>query len=89
MKTTANVDLRPYNTFGVTAMCYNFVELDTVEDALEWAEHADRSVPLLVIGGGSNLLLTQDFHGTVVRSAIRGREVTGETPDYVLVYDCR
>ena len=85
MKTTANVDLRPYNTFGVTAMCDKFVELDTVEDALEWAEHADRSVPLLVIGGGRNLLLTQDFHGTVVRSAIRGREVTDETPDYVLV----
>ena len=62
------------------------MEYASVEEAQEVAEalrsHADG---LLIIGGGSNLLLTADFQGTVVHSAIRGYQVTVDSGEEVLL----
>lgn len=73
MKDIRNFDLTRHNTFGITATCDRFVEIETVEEASDFfasLPQAERE-HLLIIGGGSNLLLTGDYHGTVVRSAIR------------------
>lgn len=75
-----------HNTFGIDARCRRFMEYASVEEAQEVAEalrsHADG---LLIIGGGSNLLLTADFQGTVVHSAIRGYQVTADSGEEVLL----
>lgn len=61
------------NTFGIDARCSLYVEYADVAEAREVAAMLRGShEPFLVIGGGSNLLLTRDFQGTVVRSAIMG-----------------
>ena len=62
-----------YNTFGIDAKCNRFVEYESVEEACSVAKLL-QNTPYLIIGGGSNLLLTKDFEGTVVHSAIRGIE---------------
>ena len=65
-----------HNTFGIEARCRRFIEYASVEEAQEVARRLkDLSEPLLLIGGGSNLLLTADFQGTVVHSAIKGHKV--------------
>lgn len=54
--------------------CRRFIEFDTEDEVsrvVNGLTEADR--PLLVIGGGSNILFTKDFEGTVLHSAIRGR----------------
>jgi UDP-N-acetylmuramate dehydrogenase len=67
------------NTFGIDAKCNLFLEYADVEEAREAASILRGShEPYLIIGGGSNLLLTQDFKGTVVRSAITGIQFDGE-----------
>jgi len=79
MKDFSNYSLLAHNTFGIDAKCRRFVEFYSVEELQQLAltlTDADR--PLLVLGGGSNLLLTADFAGTVVHSAIRGHEVVEE-----------
>jgi UDP-N-acetylmuramate dehydrogenase len=79
MKDFSNYSLLAHNTFGIDAKCRRFVEFYSVEELQQLAltlSDADR--PLLVLGGGSNLLLTADFAGTVVHSAIRGHEVVEE-----------
>jgi len=79
MKDFSNYSLLAHNTFGIDAKCRRFVEFYSVEELQQLAltlTDADR--PLLVLGGGSNLLLTADFPGTVVHSAIRGHEVVEE-----------
>ncbi len=79
MKDFSNYSLLVHNTFGIDAKCRRFVEFYSVEELQQLAltlTDADR--PLLVLGGGSNLLLTADFAGTVVHSAIRGHEVVEE-----------
>ncbi len=73
MRDILHFDLSKHNTFGIHASCKRFVEIDTAEEAAAFFPSLhDTDHPLLVIGGGSNLLLTADFPGTVVRSAIKG-----------------
>ena len=73
MRDILHFDLSKHNTFGIHASCKRFVEIDTAEEAAAFFPSLhDTDQPLLIIGGGSNLLLTADFPGTVVRSAIKG-----------------
>ena len=62
-----------HNTFGIDVKCRRFVEYSSVEEAQEVARQLQE--PYLLIGAGSNLLLTQDFDGTVVHSTIKGIEI--------------
>ncbi len=85
MKDISNYDLSGHNTFGIKARCRRFIEFASVaelQEALRMLTAADR--PLLMLGGGSNLLLTGDFAGTVLHSAIKGVSVL-EDGDDVLV----
>ena len=72
MKDLSNYSLLAYNTFGIEARCSRVLECSTVEEAQEIALLLKR--PYLLIGAGSNLLLTGDFDGMVVHSALRGIE---------------
>ena len=75
MKDFLNYDLSGNNTFGIHAACRRFVEIETPEEATTFFPSlTDDDRPMLIIGGGSNLLLTADFPGVVVRSAIKGME---------------
>ena len=68
-----DVSLRPFNTFGVDANAAMFARVRSLEDLQRVL--ADRRVAgasLLVLGGGSNLLFTQDFDGCVLKIEIPG-----------------
>ncbi len=84
---TTNYSLLGHNTFGIDARCDRFVEYASIEDAQELAYTlSDQKQSLLIIGKGSNLLLTRDFHGTVLHSAIKGVEkVSANDADTVLL----
>lgn len=76
MKDIRNYSLLAHNTFGIDAKCSRFLEYASVEEARQVVgllTEADK--PLLILGGGSNLLLTGDYAGTVLHSAIMGIEV--------------
>ncbi|MDQ2773272.1 MAG: UDP-N-acetylmuramate dehydrogenase [Bacteroidota bacterium] len=77
-----NVSLRPYNTFGLDAQARYFARFASADELrqllkLPKVQAADK----LILGGGSNLLLTQDFNGVVLRNEIRGLEILRENSD--------
>lgn len=73
MKDIHDYSLKQHNTFGIEARCDRFLEYSTADEAKAVADILRQSAqPFLIIGGGSNLLLTQNFKGIVVRSAIKG-----------------
>lgn len=73
MKDCKNYSLLAHNTFGIEAQCTRFLEYADEKEALEVAALLRASsLPYIIIGGGSNLLLTRDFEGIVVHSACKG-----------------
>ena len=73
MKDCKNYSLLAHNTFGIEAQCTRFLEYTDEKEALEVASILRASsLPYIIIGGGSNLLLTRDFEGIVVHSACKG-----------------
>lgn len=68
------VALAPHTTLRIGGPARRFVVADTDADLAAQARAADeRAEPLLVLGGGSNLVVGDDgFPGTVVRAATRG-----------------
>ena len=80
VKHIANYSLKSHNTFGIEACCRRFLEYTTVDEAQQAAVILrDTKLPFIIIGGGSNLLLTKDFEGIVVHSAIQGIAQQGST----------
>jgi UDP-N-acetylmuramate dehydrogenase len=87
----ANRSLQAYNTFGIKATARYFASFSGQEELGALLEFADGRkggpprVPALVLGGGSNLLLTGDFDGLVMRNEIKGIELVREDEHYVYV----
>lgn len=78
MKDLCNYSLLAHNTFGIDAQCSRFLEYASEEEALQVAEilrerlKSNGQLLFIIIGGGSNLLLTQNYEGIVVHSACKG-----------------
>jgi len=84
MQKKTDYNLLPNNTFGINAKADIFMEYDSVEDLQDlMPEIQDKRI--LHIGGGSNLLFTDDFHGVILHSRIKGVEVVEQDSDHVLL----
>lgn len=84
MKTFTDFSLKPYNTFGIDVKAARFVEVESLEELKELLKQVYAS-ELFILGGGSNMLLTQDIEKTVAHINLRGIEITEETEDEVVV----
>ncbi|MBQ8336243.1 MAG: UDP-N-acetylmuramate dehydrogenase [Bacteroidaceae bacterium] len=84
LKHSKKYQLLSRNTFGIEAVAENFVEFSNEEELLAFLDGGFDD-KLLVIGGGSNLLFVNDFHGTVFHSAIKGVELVSEDNESVLL----
>lgn len=88
MKDIYDYSLKSHNTFGIDARCRRYVEFATTAEAQQAASLVRGDSRLLLIGGGSNLLLTTPvYEGTVVRSGVRGISLT-ERPDGTALMSC-
>ncbi len=76
MEIKKNISLKPYNTFGIDVSASSFIEVDSVEDLKSILQ--DNSQPLLILGGGSNLLFTKDFDGLAIKNNLKGIEIVAE-----------
>ncbi|WP_259015616.1 UDP-N-acetylmuramate dehydrogenase [Emticicia fluvialis] len=84
MTVQTNVSLKPYNTFGLEATAKYFVEVSGIEQLHAILnDPAFQQTERLILGGGSNLLLTQDFNGIVIKIAIKGIEKIKEDEENI------
>ncbi len=85
MQILENVSLKPFNTFGVSVFAQYFSEVHSKEELLEVLQfQKSNQIPLLFLGGGSNVLFTKNFDGIVVQLNLKG--ITEEKIDDNTVY---
>ena len=80
-----NISLKPYNTFGIDVKAYRFSAFSNTVELAESINSRKVNEPLLILGGGSNLLLTKDFDGLVLKNEILGFNLIEETDTDVIV----
>lgn len=72
-----SVSLRPFNTFGIDVLAENFAEISTPKEFRDIV--ALNIKPILTLGGGSNMLLTKNQPGLVLKNNFRGIEIIETT----------
>ncbi len=86
MNFSENTSLQAYNTFGIDASARYFAcahSLDEMREIL--SDERTQGIPLCVLGGGSNILLTKDFEGLALKNEIKGIELVREDDEFYYV----
>ena len=79
-----NISLKPYNTFGIDAKARYFATFNDTDELAETLNLKSQTSNL-ILGGGSNILLTKDYDGLVLKNEIRGIVELHEDSEYVYV----
>lgn len=79
-----NFSLKNHNTFGLdvqTAYFFECSDLEGLRSVIVWSN--DKNISRLILGGGSNVLLINDFSGVVINNSLKGCEIVNETTELV------
>ncbi len=76
MEIKENISLKPFNTFGIAVNATQFIEVNQVNQLKEILQQ--NKLPLLILGGGSNVLFTQNFNGLVLKNKLKGIQLIEE-----------
>lgn len=87
MQIHQNISLKPYNTFGIDAMAKLFARFSSTDELCELfdSRFLDEERPPLIIGGGSNILLTNDYTGLVAKNEMLGIEPVKQDEQHIYV----
>ncbi len=86
MKILQNYSLSRLNTLGIEVKAGYYSKISNLEELRELiSDPVLKTLPKLVLGGGSNILLTKDFPGLVIQNAIEGIELLSEDADTAMV----
>jgi UDP-N-acetylmuramate dehydrogenase len=86
MEILENASLKAYNTFGIEAKAAKMIRFSSAADLKEIFKNEElKAMPLLILGGGSNLLITSDFDGLVLKNEVPGVELVGEDDKHFYV----
>jgi len=79
-----NISLKNYNTFGIDVKTESFVAIKSETELVEILQgHEDK--PFRVLGGGSNILLTEDYKGLTLVMKNKGISIKDETETNVII----
>jgi len=81
VKIQEHVSLKKYNTFGIDVKARYFAEISTVEE-LDWVLRQENYPPKLILGGGSNMLLTKDLDALVIHIGLMGKKIKSEGKEH-------
>lgn len=84
MNLEKNKSLKSLNTFGVQAIAENFIRINSLTEAHELLQKHKLPQPIHILGGGSNILFTQDqIAGTVIQNNITGIDTIVENDNSI------
>jgi UDP-N-acetylmuramate dehydrogenase len=81
-----NISLKSYNTFGIAATANAFCSVTSMDDLEYLFSHDHLNTPnALILGGGSNILLTKNLDALVVKIALKGINIIREDTNTVTI----
>lgn len=80
-----NASLKEYNTFNIDQTADIFIEIDNTNEILKFLENKNLTNNLFILGGGSNILFTRKYQGTILHIKEEGIRVIEEDEKNVLV----
>jgi len=86
MNLQENISLKPFTTFGIDQKAKFFTSVGTLSElkaALIAAK--EKQLPVFILGGGSNILLTRDIEGLVIKLEIKGIHLAKEEGDHLWI----
>jgi UDP-N-acetylmuramate dehydrogenase len=79
-----NISLRPFNTFSVDVQANYFADITESTQLGDFLTQSTwQLIPKLILGGGSNILLTKNFPGLVLKISIKGIKIVAEDENHV------
>ncbi|MEO8568500.1 MAG: UDP-N-acetylmuramate dehydrogenase [Ginsengibacter sp.] len=84
MNLTENFSLKNYNTFRIDAYAKYFGEFFSADSLIEILRET-KNIQKLILGGGSNILFTQNFDGIILKNSIPGINVINDDDEYVYI----
>ena len=85
MKILKNINLKAFHTFGVDISTKYFTEITHLNDLSKLHSLKSKYKNLLILGGGSNLLFTQNYDGLVIQNQLKGIEIVQENDQDILL----
>ncbi len=79
-----NISLRPYHTFGIQVKTKSFATFRSQKEFKSIFAQAQK--PIFILGGGSNILFTKNFEGTVLKNNIRTKRIGSKKGNKILVH---
>ncbi|MBT8244504.1 MAG: UDP-N-acetylmuramate dehydrogenase [Winogradskyella sp.] len=84
MNVRENVSLKDFNTFGIDAKANRYTNITTLND-LKYILKTEAPKPIFILGGGSNMLLTNDIDALVFHINLKGTKILEETVNHAIV----
>lgn len=78
-----NISLKSFNTFGIDVQSALFVEVNRVAELKQLLK--DNTEEILILGGGSNVLFTQNYAGLIIKNNIKGIEIISEDKQEIIL----
>lgn len=78
-----NISLKPYTTFMTEAQARFFAVVESPQELITLIKDPLWKKQPFILGGGSNILFTQDYEGLVVINNIKGKNIIAETNEYI------
>lgn len=84
MEILTDYSLKTYNTFGIEAKAKHFVAVHSLAE-LQTVLTENPTAKKFILGGGSNMLLTQNIDALVIHVDLKGKEIIDENDDFAWV----
>ena len=82
---SSNFSLKEYNTFNIDVKSDKFISINSEDQLIDFLSQNKREENIFVLGGGSNVLFSKDYKGTIVHISIKGKKIIEELDDSIII----
>ena len=82
---SSNFSLKNYNTFNIDVKSDKFISISTEDQLIDFLSKNKDEDNIFFLGGGSNVLFSKDYKGTIVHISIKGKKIIEESNDNIII----